>query len=1646
MSYVVQIGQAIWTWLGTAGVSQFIAKAAITYGLTSLAQKALARDPSGSDLQSEGARRLTTVRASAEHRRVVYGQMRLGGLMSYAETHGDDNKYLNLIVTLTGHEVEAIDSILWGDTTLTFAGDDGDATNASLQHPEGYGPLVFMSKNLGADAQTADGNLTGVSATWGSTHRQRGCAYLYARLHAEQERLNGIDNITAIVRGKKVYDPRTTTTVYSNNAALAVGDFLMDTRYGFGIPLADIDDSAWIAAANVCDENVSLNGGGTEKRYTANGTFTSDVPRGKVLQDLATAMAGIVVWSGGKYFINAGAYTAPTVTLTDDHLRGGLQVKPVDSVSEAVNRVRGIYANPDANYQIDDFPAVVNATYLSEDNGEEHWRDIELPFTTSAATAQRLAKIDLERSRQEIVVQFPAQLHGLQLRAGDTVAVDNTKMGWTGKVFDVLEVTPVDDGGYLGVDLLLKETASTVFDWNSGEETVVDPAPNTNLPDPTTIAPPTGLAVTSGTAELIAKGDGTIMSRAKLSWTKPIGEFHQRIRIQYKKNADADWLDHGLIDSKAEVYWIPDLIDGVSYDFRVQAVSGIGVHSTFDTVTAHTLVGKSETPALPTGLAVKAGVGKIHVSFTFPSDLDLSGVIVQWDTVNTFDDDQTQTRVKGGPGEAGIYEITQKWASAELVALTSGQTIYVRAKSVDTTGNESAWTSTVSAVPAYGDIEIPDFSAWGVVGGSADFTYKANINRTGAAENGSIRILGNKYTDPVDGTVYAKTPAYEVKMYDYGPGPLGVLPFWICHLKLDEANTLWPAGSFPNPSDNYMVPVLYAFDSASGTSKYFMVDDTGALEELPTGNDYALIASCVIDGTGIVTKVAPLTTAPEKPLELELEFPTVTAMKAYDFTTVPDQSKVRWKGFSSVNDGGAGNGVWDTASTDTEDDIVVMNAPTPSTGRILIDHGDCINLKKCGAAGDVVGGSGTDDSAIIQAVVDYARANKIAVSIPGGCYGISSDIDFGADCIITGGLIHSGNFTDDVPTNEIGTTLRWIGGSPPTVACVTANLDGSSGYMASLQLRRIRIDANGEENAAKFCGMNDNCCLEDFEVANYSRIGLELDETSTGIYTHASHFIRMRYIGLAGSKGLQLTKRVRQCTFEIGGIDNPAVTTAANDTGVKIMNGSYGNVFTSYRAENCALGYDIGEGGNCPGNLFISCDSGNPESHPDDTLNTVKLTGATWSGGVATYTTRITQQLAPGDLVTITGMTPSGYNVTDAAVVSTPTARTFTVAIVSDPGTATVFGNVAYDNYSKSVTLDVLSASWLSNVATYELETRHRIEVGDLITITGMTPSGYNVSDEAVTAITDTTVSVAMLSDPGTATVLGEATFKAAIAIMIRDHATSTNGYHFLGFRVDEGTDFVLFDEENRKFLRGDGVANGPTPAMTIYRGQVQDGVGAEVYTDTNVMRRPTQIQLSTQGVVLEVNSATPSVYGRTQWNIVNTSDTTITNFLGGGQGDEIELFCNDEYTTIAHNSNISLKGRTAVKPGLASVIRFRRRATNWVELSRSGTYDQLITDRIIRASEILTLTPDANQPSVAQGYLFTTASTVNTAITQFTNPTFYQEIEVHIGDALTRFTHSTSAINLAGSVNTSYGDTGAVYKFRYIGGGKWYEISRSIP
>ncbi len=570
--------------------------------------------PSFSD--SSLSERSQMVRSPIAARSIIYGRCRVSGTIVYISTTGTKNEYLHLVVALAGHEVEAIDEIYFNDEEVPLSGNQ----------PTGfYSGVALINKKRGVPNDTADQDLIDATVNltdgkWTSDHKLSGIAYLYVRLTWDAEKYpSGIPNISAVVRGRKVFDPRTSTTAYSANAALCLRDYLTNSL-GMGMTSAEMDDTAFGVAANVCDEDIEIKPVTTptpteEKLYEANGVVSTSASPDENIGKLLSAMGGLIAYTGGKIAPYAAAYRIPTVTFSEKHFVGPISVQTRTSARDRVNSVKGVYLSEINNWQVTDFPTITDATYVSDDNGVVFFRDVVLPFTTSSSCAQRLAVIELRRAREEITMSARFRLEAMQVRAGDTVMITNSKLGFSSKVFEVMEWNFASGGNppEVFVDMTLRETDSSVYSWNVTDEIYTAGALNTTLPDPFTISAPTNLSLTAdGTTQFI-QADGSVMPRIRVAWTPPAVGFIESggaVVIEYKPSTSTTYLTWSRVEgAQTEDFISSDVKIGTNYNVRIYGESYFRISTSYLSGTI-TVAKDTTAPSIPTGLTAVVGTGR----------------------------------------------------------------------------------------------------------------------------------------------------------------------------------------------------------------------------------------------------------------------------------------------------------------------------------------------------------------------------------------------------------------------------------------------------------------------------------------------------------------------------------------------------------------------------------------------------------------------------------------------------------------------------------------------------------------------------------------------------------------------------------------------------------------------------------------------------------------------------------------------------------------------------------------------------------------------------------------------------------------------------------------------------------------------------
>lgn len=509
--------------------------------------------------------------------------------------------------------------------SVTLSGSSASYSGAATVHYQAIGggaTRVRVITHLGSPDQVVDPEIKSLLPdSWTDAHRGREIAYLACILDYDQDVFtSGIPQVSAVVRGAKVLDPRTATAAWSENPALLMRHYAGHRLGGrmTETALAATND-AWIAAANVCDQSVTFTVGGssvTGARYTAGYMTTTDQRPRDVLDELAEAMAGKWAFIGNRLLVKAGAHVAPTLTLSDDDFADGpIGIQPKLPREQLANVVTGTFVDPAQGWQTVDMPRVDSTAWISED-GAELPLEIELTSVTASHRAQHLAAVLLRQARQGLTLTASFKLSAYRLELFDTVSISCSRYGWSGKVFEVMNRRWTLGGA---IELTLRETDPSI--WTvGGVFSTVDAAPNTNLPSPWAVPDVGPLTITSGSSELLRQADGTIVSRMRVAWPAIADEGVRqagRVEVQYARvtNGTLEWQSAAPAGGADTSLMIDGVQDGGLYLVRARAANGVA-RGVWSVQAGHIVAGKTARPDYVAGLAAAVVTGGVRVSWT----------------------------------------------------------------------------------------------------------------------------------------------------------------------------------------------------------------------------------------------------------------------------------------------------------------------------------------------------------------------------------------------------------------------------------------------------------------------------------------------------------------------------------------------------------------------------------------------------------------------------------------------------------------------------------------------------------------------------------------------------------------------------------------------------------------------------------------------------------------------------------------------------------------------------------------------------------------------------------------------------------------------------------------------------------------------
>lgn len=467
----------------TAGVSLGIS-AALLSGIgvaASVGASLLAPKVKNAPGSKENIDRLRASIDTRAPRKTVVGRTAMNTDIRDEEFTGGQDFFHRFLV-VAAHKVRAISEI-WFDDKLAWS-------LASGVQGEFVGYLT-VTPVLEGNA----GNAINISGRMGSSRRYTGLAYAHLRYkltgNSKKTESPFASSITTRITvrgdGAYLYDPRFDSTVPGGsgpqrandqntwvwsddgcrNPALAALFYLLGWRIngrlsvGKGIPANRIDLESFAVAANICDEPVAKEGGGTEPRYRCDGTWSEGDAPATVLDSIKAAMNADLDDVNGKYRLSIfyNDLALPVASFTDDDVLDEFDWSGGPPLEESFNIIRGTYTDPrDVSlYQQLDYPPIEDAS----PDGIDRIDTFSLPLVQSPSQAQRLAGLRHNR-RKFGGGTFTANLgpRGWACEKNSIVQLSFRPRGFVNKLFRVASMEYRDNGV---VPVILREESAAIY-------------------------------------------------------------------------------------------------------------------------------------------------------------------------------------------------------------------------------------------------------------------------------------------------------------------------------------------------------------------------------------------------------------------------------------------------------------------------------------------------------------------------------------------------------------------------------------------------------------------------------------------------------------------------------------------------------------------------------------------------------------------------------------------------------------------------------------------------------------------------------------------------------------------------------------------------------------------------------------------------------------------------------------------------------------------------------------------------------------------------------------------------------------------------------------------------------------------------------
>lgn len=595
---------------------------------------------------SDAATRQATVTGAGTPVPIIYGRQRIGAQIVAVAVN--DSKLILACAWCLG-EIQAVESI-----TI-----NGEAPAGSVTITHYLGTAV-----QGVDATLAAA-ISGYSDTLRATVGGQAVAVAYSVVQIPATISGGFPRIEAIIQGRKLYDPRTTTTVYSTNPALALRDFITNAAYGQG---QTVTDAEIITLANACDDLLS----DSSKRREINIIIDNPAPCAQWVDVLRSYAGAFATPEGATVRVVPDRPATPLAGITASNIAAGSFALKKRSRRAAPTVVRVKYTNTAAT-PWRDAEAVAMVSGVESGTVPRREEVVDMPGITRYAQAYREAVERLNAANlTDLDAEWTCFDEALAYQVGDVLPVTHP-IGLVAKNFRITQLEQPAPGRWR---ITASEYSADVY----SDAVAGEPGADSPLPSPSAIAAPVIGTIASGSAYLLRQSDGTIISQMLVPWTASSDPYHQWTDVRYKRPDDSSYTLAAPVPAGTNSAIAGPLEDGTTYEVGVRFRNNFGVVSSWTTAT-HTVVGQTEPPPAPQQfLITRDADGTRRFTWAPPTTVPV-------------DLDGYRLRYKIGAGQvwADMYDLHQGVVTSspyETNQLAAGTYTFAVA-SVDTTGNIS---------------------------------------------------------------------------------------------------------------------------------------------------------------------------------------------------------------------------------------------------------------------------------------------------------------------------------------------------------------------------------------------------------------------------------------------------------------------------------------------------------------------------------------------------------------------------------------------------------------------------------------------------------------------------------------------------------------------------------------------------------------------------------------------------------------------------------------------------------------------------------------------------------------------------------------------------------------------------------------------